>query len=155
MQQVIKPLLYPPQCRHRSSPSPGSCWPSSIASCSSFAVGKQPHVRMSDTAWSQPWRPPGRGSDRAKSGGGAGGKLSLTSFETIWCAVVSPHGWGPHWKRGKRETDALWGQFPNAKDELQIKNNTISTPVTVSGIHSHSRQCTDSVNKCNVLKYNP
>ena len=48
-----------------------------------------------------------------------------------------------------------WGQFPNAKDALQIKNNTISTPVTVLGIHSHSRQCTDSVNKCNVLKYNP
>ena len=31
------------------------------------------HVRMSDTARSQPWRPPGRGSDRAKSGGGLDG----------------------------------------------------------------------------------
>ena len=39
-------------------------------------------VSMSDTSCSQPWRPPGRGSDRAKSGGGAGGKLSLTSSET-------------------------------------------------------------------------
>ena len=32
-----------------------------------------PHVRMSDTARSQPWRPPGRGSDRATSGGGLDG----------------------------------------------------------------------------------
>ena len=67
--------------------------------------------------------------------------------DTKWQA---PTAGTRHRKRGKRETDALWAQFPNAKDELQIKNNTISTPVTVSGIHSHSRQCTDSVNKCNV-----
>ena len=66
-----------------------------------------------------------------------------------------PPRMGPPLEAYKRETDALWGQFSNAKDELQIKNNTISTPVTVSGIHSHSRQCTDSVNKRNVLKYNP
>ena len=34
-------------------------------------------VRMSDTVETQPWRPPGRGSGRVMSGGGAGGKLSL------------------------------------------------------------------------------
>ena len=45
-----------------------------------------PYVRMSDTARSQPWRPPGRGSDRAKSGGGgAGRKLSRPRFETKCC----------------------------------------------------------------------
>ena len=46
------------------------CWPAS----SSFAAPPlRPiplRVRMSDTAHSQPWTPPGRGSDRAKSGGG-------------------------------------------------------------------------------------
>ena len=50
------------------------CLQASRPSSSRFAAPslhpKQPCVHMSDTARGQPWRPPGRGSDKAKSGGG-------------------------------------------------------------------------------------
>ena len=83
-----------------------------------------PHVRMSDTARSQPWRPPGRGSDRAKSGGGgAGRKLSRPGFETKWCrAFRQPcqdrlHGSRTDTRTLRREPEFRWTDY-----KLQVHN---------------------------------
>ena len=46
---------------------------------------------------------------------------------------------GTHsWKRIQEETVTLVGPM-TLKESLQIRNNRLSTPVTVSGIHSHSK----------------
>ena len=61
----------------------------------------------------------------AKSGGGEGagggprGKLSLTSSETIDAKWQAPTAGTRHRKRGKRENNALWAQFSNAKDDYK------------------------------------
>ena len=49
------------------------------------------------------------------------------------------------WKRIQRETVTLVGPM-TLKESLQIKNNRLSTPVTVSGIHSHSK-----TSKCMIM----
>ena len=82
-QQVIKPIavslsfcMSPPPVLVCLTSSPHSLGLSSSpgsGGCSRLRAPLRcagPHVCMSDTARSQPWRPPGGGSDRAKSGGG-------------------------------------------------------------------------------------
>ena len=53
---------------------------------------------------------------------------------------------GTHsWKRIQRETVTLVGPMTLEKS-LQIRNNRLSTPVTVSGMHSHSK-----TSKCMIM----
>ena len=64
-----------------------------------------------------------------------------SSISMLRVPTVGTHSW----KRIQRETVTLVGPM-TLKESLQIRNNRLSIPVTVSGIHSHSK-----TSKCMIM----
>ena len=57
------------------------------------------------------------------------------------CAVLKvPTAGTNSWKHTQKEIDSPGGPINSNRVCLQIRNNSISAPVTVLGIHNHSRQ---------------
>ena len=63
------------------------------------------------------------------------------SISMLRVPMVGTHSW----KRSKQETVTLVGPM-TLEESLQIRNNRLSTPVTVLGIHSHSK-----TSKCMIM----
>ena len=64
-----------------------------------------------------------------------------SSISMLRVPTVGTHSW----KRIQRETVTLVGPM-TLKESLQIRNNRLSIPVTVLGIHSHSK-----TSKCMIM----
>ena len=68
---------------------------------------------------------------------------------TNWCKVAGPHGWDPPLEAYQTRDRRPGGPNYSNRKLLQIKNNSISTPVTISGIHKHFRQ--DRQMECTIM----
>ena len=70
----------------------------------------------------------------------ATGKVD-SNINDVKCAVLQAPTAGAHsWKRTKRETDAPVGPITRTENCYKSGTTIISTPITISGIHSHSRK---------------
>ena len=70
-----------------------------------------------------------------------GGLTNYSHLDAKWVVLQAPTVGTHNWKHNQRDTDSPGGPNYSNRDSYKSGTTTISTPVTVLEIHSHSRQC--------------